>query len=502
MSASTEKKNRKAARDAGTDKKALALEKEKQEQARSRRNWTIGTILVVLLLAVTFFLNSGFLFKHTTAYTINGESVSPAEVSYYYGAQESMYSQYASYYGMDISSFISEDDMLEAALEELEQIKAFCAYADENGITLDEDEIAEVTDELDYMELQVVSGGYKNLDTYLSYNYGTGVNRALAEKIQLEQALAEKAYNAKSDSLEYSDEELEEYYVSLEGEGDCFDYDYYYISADTVESEPDEDGNTTSSVTEETMAEAKATADAIVDAYEASEEESAKDAFAMAVDAAAAGSVSGSNNIAGDSLNSAFKDWLMDSSRSEGDIYVCENSSATGYYVLVFLSRNDNHYNTVAMRHVLIKAEENEDGEYTEDALAAAREEAEALYEEWKSGEMTEDSFAELANSSSEDSGSNTTGGLYEDIYKGQMVTEINDYIFSSSRKAGDTEIIDVVSSSYAGTHIVYFVGEGDLYSNVIARDDLVDEAMETWQSETLEGYEAVAGWTKGLVGK
>ena len=33
-----------------------------------------------------------------------------------------------------------------------------------------------------------------------------------------------------------------------------------------------------------------------------------------------------------------------------------------------------------------------------------------------------EDSFAELANQYSDDAGSNTNGGLYEDVYKNQMV--------------------------------------------------------------------------------
>ena len=47
MSASTERKNRQAAREAGTDKKMLALEKEAKEKAKSKRRWTIGTVAVV-----------------------------------------------------------------------------------------------------------------------------------------------------------------------------------------------------------------------------------------------------------------------------------------------------------------------------------------------------------------------------------------------------------------------------------------------------------------------
>ena len=58
MSASTEKKLRQAAREAGTDKRTLAMEKEAKEKARQKRRWTLGTIAVVLLIAFIFFLNS------------------------------------------------------------------------------------------------------------------------------------------------------------------------------------------------------------------------------------------------------------------------------------------------------------------------------------------------------------------------------------------------------------------------------------------------------------
>ena len=50
MSASTERKNRIAAREAGTDKKMLAQQEAEKKAAKSKRQWTVGTILVVLLL--------------------------------------------------------------------------------------------------------------------------------------------------------------------------------------------------------------------------------------------------------------------------------------------------------------------------------------------------------------------------------------------------------------------------------------------------------------------
>ena len=108
MSASTEKKNRQAARAAGTDKKTLAAQEEAKKRAKSRRNWTLGTVGVVLLIALILFLNSGFLYTHTTAATINGQTYSPAELNYYYANQYytfvNQYGSYAGIFGLDTSS--------------------------------------------------------------------------------------------------------------------------------------------------------------------------------------------------------------------------------------------------------------------------------------------------------------------------------------------------------------------------------------------------------------
>lgn len=501
MSASTEKKNRKVAREAGTDKKTIAAQEQAKEQAKSKRNWTIGIILVVFFIALTLFLNSGFLFKNTAALRVNGEKVSPAEVNYYYGQQNLMYQQYSEYYGYDFTSMYTKEEQLESVEESIRQVKAYCSYANENGVTLTADEIAEIDESLASLEEQVVAGGYKNLDTYYTFNYGTGVTAKLVRSLMLEQTLAQKAYEAAQDSLTYTDEELEEYFTALNGEGESYAYDYYYLAAETVESEPDADGNTTSAATEETIAEAKATADAIVAAYTGVEGETPAEKFAAAVADITGAEPYSTSNIQGSSLNSIYKEWMMDASRQEGDVKAVENSSGNGYYVVMFRDHSDNHYNVVSMRHILIKAAEDEEGIITEEALTAAHDAAAEIYAEWQAGEKTEESFAALADEKTEDTGSQGNGGLYEDIYMGEMVSEIESWLFDG-RKAGDTEIIDVQSSGYSGTHVVYFVGEGDLYSNILARDELVNDGMAEWEETVLAAVEVTHGGTYSLIGK
>lgn len=126
---------------------------------------------------------------------------------------------------------------------------------------------------------------------------------------------------------------------------------------------------------------------------------------------------------------------------------------------------------TVNVRHVLIEPEDTEQAE----SWAAAEKTAQELYENWKAGDATEDSFAELAKARSQDPGSAENGGLYEDVAPGRMVAEFNDWCFDESRKPGDTA---VVKTDY-GYHIMYFVSEGEgAYWKTVVADPCKNELL------------------------
>ena len=188
----------------------------------------------------------------------------------------------------------------------------------------------------------------------------------------------------------------------------------------------------------------------------------------------------------------------MDGTRRAGDVTVEE--SGDHVYVVVFLSRDDNHYKTASVRHILVKAEAAEDGTYSDEAKAKAKARAEEILAEYQAGDKTEESFAALAEQYSEDTGSNTNGGLYENIHKGQMVREFNDFCFAPHSK-GDTAIVYGESGSYAGYHVMYYVGEGELYSNTIAEQDLRSADAETWLKELTDSYTTGEGFGMKFVG-
>ncbi len=131
----------------------------------------------------------------------------------------------------------------------------------------------------------------------------------------------------------------------------------------------------------------------------------------------------------------------------------------------------------VNVRHILIQPEEGQD-------MAAALARAQELYDQWQQN-PTEDNFIAFATKHTTDPGSQQTGGLYEDVYPGQMVTNFNDWCFDESRQPGDHGIVE---TEY-GYHIMYFVGDSEtVYSD--ANDTAAQAAYVQWLDELFARYQ------------
>lgn len=126
----------------------------------------------------------------------------------------------------------------------------------------------------------------------------------------------------------------------------------------------------------------------------------------------------------------------------------------------------------VDVRHILIVPEGGTTGEdgsitYSEEEWKACQEKADALLSQWASEDKTEEGFAQLANQNSSDGGSNTNGGLYENVYVGQMVQEFNDWCFDAQRKVGDTGLV----KTQFGYHVMYFSGSRPQWRHYAQQD-------------------------------
>ena len=516
MSASQDKKRRQSERAEGVDKRSLAEREAAQKARKERRTWTIVTAIVVVAALVIVLLNTNLLYRGTTAVTIGGEKYTNAEFQYYYYSElMSFQTDNAAIVGMlfdtstdlgkqdfdpDMAAALGmtlpesmgdgegaswEDYFRAAALDNMREVTALYTAATAAGYTLSEDDAATIDETIASLETAAEAYGWKDGDAYASVIYGKGVKldtvRKLMERASIASAYAEDQY----DSYEYSSEELNEYYDEYADVFDTLSFEYYLVSAERVETTEtvtdeetgEETEETTEAVTEETMAEAEENANAILDAFEFepdSHSEQHHASFAEAITEVMgeeAGEPSDYTLTQGyyvsQYLNGELGDWVLDSARQPGDETIIE-SADNGYYAVVFYGRSDNDVDTVSFRHILIKAvDEDGDGEYSEEELAAAEGEIEDIYAEWQEGEATEDSFYELQQQYSDDV--NSSGILYGDaegaythIVEGSMVGPVDEWIFDSARQAGDTVVVHAENDSYNGYHLLYFIGVDD----------------------------------------
>lgn len=151
----------------------------------------------------------------------------------------------------------------------------------------------------------------------------------------------------------------------------------------------------------------------------------------------------------------------------------------------------------VDVRHILIMPqggtydEESATTTYSDEEWDACYTRAEEILNEWLAGEKTEESFGELANTHSEDTGSNTAGGLYTGVTEGYMVEAFNDWCFDESRMPGD---YGMVQTPY-GWHVMYFVSSADAWFSY-AQEDLQTERVLTWMDEIVAQYQMEADYS------
>jgi len=144
----------------------------------------------------------------------------------------------------------------------------------------------------------------------------------------------------------------------------------------------------------------------------------------------------------------------------------------------------------VDVRHILVLPQGGtvaEDGTttYSDEEWETCRAAAQAILDQYLAGEASEQRFADLANANSEDPGSNTNGGLYENVYVGQMVEPFENWCFDTSRKTGDTGL---VQTNY-GYHVMYFV-DSEAVWYVTAKNELLTDLQGNILADAMDNYE------------
>lgn len=494
MSASREKKKR--------QEQGAKVETAETKKGMNKTVKHLLTAVVCLALAACIvflsLVSTGFFYTHTTAATVQGHKLTPAMLNYYYTAAYQNASSLLSYLTtadepLDEQAYMTDDYatwhdyLLDYALSTAASTYAIYDEAIANGYTLSESGQSSVESEIQMVQLYASIYGASSTDAYIAAVYGSGCTEESYREYATVNYTAQEYASEIYSNLSFTQDEIDAYYAENAGDFDSVSFRQFTISAI---GEVDEDNNTTYS--DEALDEAEAKAAAMAEASQGDEQafldlalENTAEENQESYDAA---SSTLREDIAQNNCSESLRSWLTDESRQPGDTTYVFNGTAS-YYVLYFLENVDHNYQLPNIRHILIGVSDTTD----EEAMAEALAEAEALLDEFLAGEATEDAFAALANEYSEDTGSNTTGGLYEAVVPGQMVDNFNDWSFAEGRQAGDTGIVE---SSY-GYHIMYYCGLSDVtYQNYDVESTMISNAYTEWQTNMTAdlSYELVSG--------
>ena len=531
MSASSKKKLRKELNAAAMTEKQLQEQKETKKLRLYTTIFAVAIAVMILVVIVSRVFGTGLIPRSTTALTVGESEISAAELNHYYIDSVNNFLTQAgdmvSLFGLDTTKaldeqFYSEADELTWADYFLDQATAsaqnmYAVYnaAKAEGYTLSEDAKANIDATVENMALYATMYGFGSTDSYITAMYGEGCNEKTFRQYAEVQMIAQEYAVAKNESLTYDDAA-----IRAEDEKDPaaysnFTYNYAYLAASKFYEggTKNEDGTTTYSdeEMEAGRAAAEAAANTLMAATNIAELDAAYAALEINVEVENAKSTR-QDKVQYANVTTAIREWVTASERKAGDIalipseYTSHNhadgeectgdndtKSVSGYYVVLFEGKDDNLTELVNVRHILVSYEGGTTDEatgtttYSDEEKAKAKTAAEEILAAFEAGEKTEEAFAALATEKTTDPGSKENGGLYENVYPGQMVTAFNDWCFDAARVSGDTAIVE---TEY-GCHVMYFVGNSDMtYRDFMIESTLRNADLSAWETGLIEAAE------------
>ena len=535
MSASDKKKVRKE------QANVFLTERQQAEQAEAKKLkvYTI-TFVTTMLLVVVIALgvlgvravnNSGIIQKNTIAATVGDRELNTVELGYYYSDAISeyyndMYNQFTDYtatyleaLGLNPEKPLNEqvqdnetgktwaEFFAETAIEQARNDYAMYDLAVADDFKLPEDEQANLDSLESNLTTYASMYGYSNANQYLRAMYGFGSDVDSYVAYCQRSAIADAYIADHHDNLSYDDAAIREHEKENEDKYSSFDYHYSYMSyTEFREGGTESEGGAVT--------------------YSDAENQAARDALKAAADKMAAATnleelkaISETIEVNKDSeivvneekhqlyteINGALAKWLADDARKEGDIAAIPNESTVtnedgtestvvnGYYVALFVRKNDNKELMSNVRHLLVEFECDEDTEHehSDEEKAKAKTEAEGYLKTWTEGEKTEESFIELVKEHSDDT-SAEDGGLFEHINPdSQYVPSFLNWSIDDARKPGDCEIIE---SEY-GYHVMYYVGDDDMtYRDYMITEELRTAEHDAWYDSVIDAVKTEIG--------
>jgi hypothetical protein len=522
--------------------KMTERQRQEAQEAKKLKVYTTTFWIVLALcicIVVTTVLSNpvkNVLYKNTTAITVGDHEVNSVQLNYFFIDTVNEYcNQLGNYISLVIDTtkplnkqIVDEktgetwaDSFMKTAESTLKRTYALYDLATEKGFKLAEDDVKAIDTQVTNMEFYAMYYGYGDVEAYLQGIYGNGADVESYKEYQRINLIADRYYAEYAETLDYTDDEIREYEAGKDGEGEdakdrfhnfsSVSYAIYNIPYTKWAPEKDDKGNKIE-YTADQLKEAREKAKAAAEALAAGKYEDL-DAFDAAIKAMEINKDQKTNitctryddTLVTQVSNQDIRQWLIGKDLKAGDMTVIENATGEGdkkevkgYYVVRFGELDENRFNLKDVRHILIQFEggkyNSTTGQttFTDAEKKAALEKAEKIYNEWVKSGATEEAFKDLVEEHSSDTGSVKDGGLYENVYPGQMVEKFEDFCYDENRKAGDHGIVE---STY-GYHIMFFVGDSDVtYRDFMIKAELRADELEEWLDDLVEklNYELVS---------
>ncbi|MBQ7624356.1 MAG: peptidylprolyl isomerase [Clostridia bacterium] len=460
-------------------------------------------VLAVLIAAYSFIrYNTGVFQRATTAVSVGDQKLSAMDVRIIYKDTRASYlSQYGSIlemYGVDLANIDTQQCLFDSSmtwgqyflnqgLNSAVNTATLMDLAAKDGREITDEIKASVKANVDGVKDAAEEAGI-SVKKYLAGVYGSHTTLSDVESAMTKQYFANEYYKDVNAGFkaEITDDAVNVYYNEHKDEFDAADY-YTYSVPYKAEDDEDADPNAL------TQEQAKARADEILEKVTAENFDEVVKAYADENFETAFVENNPLSNYGVD------VDWIKDGAE-DGAKAVVPDESSHEFLVVLLVKRYLPEEPTVNVRHILIKTEEPatpaEDAtdeekaniEKANEELAKKNEEAKAKAEDIlsKLKNATEDEFAKAATEYTEDTGSKSNGGLYENVVQGEMVAEFNDWCFDESRKPGDT---DIVETDY-GYHVMYFVSQGDVAYVATIKNTLTSDKYQEFINDAVDKSE------------
>ncbi len=450
-------------------------------------------VIVIGVVCVYSIVDSGFIQRHQVAMETENYKVTTAMMNYYFNTIYQNYSSSLTSMGLDTSKSLKEQDYISGEMtwfdyfmdmtkSNVEQVLVICEAAKADGFELSDDDSHDHSPDetLASMEAVAKQGGV-DLDYYLEFYYGEGVNEKVFRDCYELSEIASHYSEYMTEGYSFTEDDWDTYYkenLDTFRKVDYLSYSFKVEATEDSEGATDDEQAVTDALEQEEAARIEGIAGELAtcadaDAFKAyvenylrtdlykdmTEEELAAKSINIAEEVEEC-LTTGATNSATSELNT----WLFAEERVAYETFQSENEAGDTFTVYMILPCENSEdlglacmyrdtYSLKNIRYIpfLISDYNNS----AEDAKGAA-DDVFTTYSE----DPTEEKFIELADPTTGYGDGNYEGGLVEGFDKGALGDEVDEWLYDAARVAGDCTVIDVPEK---GSYMIYYVGEGDV---------------------------------------